>query len=90
MSVGVVAGEVQEVYTRENDEESTEQRYRIDCICGVESLEKDEGGAKGRGCEGDVVERIHTGRDHTVSIMTSFSSDRTYIEVENEFNALLK
>ena len=57
-AVGVGAAEVEEVDAREGDEEAADQGENADCLGRVKALEEDEGGAEGRGREGDVVEGI--------------------------------
>lgn len=79
MSVRVVARKVQKIHASENDEESTKQRYRVNGVGGVESLEEDKGGTEGRGGKGHVVEWVHTvggqrlvtGLERRVSRLTS-------------------
>lgn len=60
VSIGVMSREVQEVNTGEDNEESAEQRYCVDGVGCVEPLEKDEGGAEGCGCKGNIVKWVHT------------------------------
>ena len=55
-----MSGEVQQVDPGKDDQESTQQRDRVDGIRGVESLEEDERGAKRGGGKRDIVQRVDT------------------------------
>lgn len=91
MSIRIVAGEVQKIYARKDDKESTKQRYRVDGVRGVKSLEQNEGGAESRGRESDIVKRVHTAGDlGSETTLRLCGGKEAYIEVEKEFNALLK
>lgn len=56
-----MAGQVEKVYAREDDEKSTEEGDGVHCVGSVESLEENKRSAKRSGREGDVVERVHAG-----------------------------
>lgn len=55
MPVGVAAGEVEEVDACEDDEEAGEEGDGVDCVCGVEAAEEDEGCDEGGRCECHIV-----------------------------------
>lgn len=59
-AVGVMPGKVEQIYSREDDEESTEQGDCVDRIGGVEPLEENERSAKRSRRERNVVEGIDT------------------------------
>lgn len=59
-SMRVASREVEQVHSSKGDEETTDERKSIHSVRCVEALEEDEGGAKGRGGEGYVVERVDT------------------------------
>lgn len=61
-TVGVFARKVEEVYAREDDEESAEEGNCVDGVCGIEAAEEKEGRDEGAGGEGNVVEGIDTVR----------------------------
>ena len=52
--------EVQEIYAREDDEETAEQGDGVDCGCSVEALEEEARSDEGTGREHDVVEGVDT------------------------------
>lgn len=85
-----MAREVQEINASEDDEESTKQRYRVDGVGGVESLEEDKGGTEGRGGKRNVIEWVHTVGGPRLVTGLGRQSESAYIEVEKEFKALLK
>lgn len=93
-SIGVVAGEVQQVDSGEDDQKSTEQRDRVDSIGGVESFEEDERGAKCCGGKRNIVQWVDTFSRLLALHFNSYSLIRgdllTYMDVENWFSALLK
>ena len=62
VSFGIFAREVEEVDTGEDCEETAQERDRIDSVAGVEASEEDEGCDEGAGGEGDVVQRVDTGK----------------------------
>jgi hypothetical protein len=59
--MGVAPGKVQEIDTRESNQESAKQRESVDWIVRVESAEEYKGGTEGRGGECYVVERVNAG-----------------------------
>lgn len=61
-AVGVFAGEVEQVDTSEDREESAEKGDGVACVDGVEAPEEDERGDEGKCCECNVVERVDTVR----------------------------
>lgn len=82
--------EVQEIDTGKDLKEAAQQRDGVDRIRSVEALEQNKRGTKCGGCEGDVVERVYAVTKLILARRLPFWGSFTYIEVENEFNALLK
>jgi hypothetical protein len=62
VAVGVVAREVEEVYTGEDDEETTKERNRVYGGRSVKALEEEEGCDECAGGEGYVVKWVDTVR----------------------------
>lgn len=94
-TVGVMPGKVEQVYSREDNEESAEQGDCVDCIGGIETLEENERSAERSRRERNVVEGVDT-MERRVFVRTeildySWGSPvcPTHIEVEKAFNALL-
>ncbi len=58
VAVGIAAGKVEEINACEDDKEAREKGKGVYGVSGVETLEEDERGAKGGGCEGHVVEGV--------------------------------
>jgi hypothetical protein len=59
-AVGVMPGKVEQIYSREDDEESAEQGDCVDCIGGIETLEENERSAERSRRERNVVEGVDT------------------------------
>jgi hypothetical protein len=59
-AVGVMPGKVEQIYSREDDEESAEQGDCVHCIGGIEPLEEDERSAERSRRERNVVEGVDT------------------------------
>ena len=58
--VRVMAGKIEKIHSREDDEESTEQGDCVHCIGGVEPLEEDERSAERSRRESNIVEGVDT------------------------------
>jgi len=76
----VAAREVEEVDSGEDDKEAGDEGENVDCVIGIESAVEDEGGAKCRGCECYVVERIDTMQNQHCFLP---QRQCTYIDVGN-------
>jgi hypothetical protein len=57
-----MSGKVQEVYTRENNEEPAQQRNGVDRIRRIESLEENKGSAQGGRSKSHIIKRIDAGK----------------------------
>ena len=68
MPVRVAAGKIEEIDACEDDKEAGEEGEGVDCVCGIEAAEEDEGGDEGGGCEGYVVERVYSVEFVSVSL----------------------
>lgn len=55
LPVRVAARQIEEVNAAENYEEAAEEGDSVDGVGSVETLEEDEGGTEGGGCEGYVI-----------------------------------
>lgn len=62
VTFGVFAREVEEVNAGEDCEETAQKRDGVDGVASVEASEEDEGCDEGAGGEGDVVQRVDTGK----------------------------
>jgi hypothetical protein len=82
VAVGIVAREIEEVDTGEDDEESAEQRDCVYSRCGVEALEKQERRDEGTSREAYIVEGIHTINVSFVALKDNEGAD-AYMFVEN-------
>lgn len=60
VAVWIMSGQVEKVHAGEDDEEATQQGYRVHSIRGIETLEEDERRAQGRGGKRNVVEGVDT------------------------------
>lgn len=61
-AVWVFSGQVEQIDASEDREEAAEERDGIYGVGGIEAAKQDEGGYKGAGREGHVVERVDAGR----------------------------
>ena len=73
----IFAREVEEVNTGEDCEEAAQKRNGVDCVAGIESLEEDKGGDESACGEGDVVQRVDTGKV-SKGQMVGVKDERTY------------
>lgn len=63
-SVGVFAGEVEQVDAGEDGEEAAEEGDGIDGVGGIEASKHDKGGCESAGCKGHIVQWVNTGTSH--------------------------
>ena len=59
-TLGIVTRKVEEIDSREDYQEATEERNCVDRVGCVEALEKDEGCDECASCECHVIKRIYT------------------------------
>lgn len=62
VAVGIFAAEIEQVYTRENDEKATKEGNCVYGRGGIEALEEETGCNEGACRKGDIVEGVDTGK----------------------------
>ena len=79
VSLWIIARQIEEVYARENDEESTEERDGIDGSRGIEAHKQYEGGENGRRSKSNVVQGVNAFRTSVQFLQHHRSPENSHI-----------
>lgn len=90
VSIGIVSRQIEQVDSGEDNQESAQQGNGVNGIGSVESLEENKRSAERGGRKGDIVEGIDAVERSLLAGVGGNRVSSAYMEVENEFKALLK